>query len=275
MVLLWEGVGDRTELQHIDPHSYDHQRCAFLVLQGCSTGGPGAELSAECWLSLPHLVSNFWSPKLTDFLSSPSYIIVQSPTQYLWNGMFDRHQADIAVMQFTGHSLPVHQSMTIPWDFTLFHIVSQARLRDFFPWLPSECVTSAVFGMAGSKVNIQQFVYAQLNDQTVLLQTIQFCISQQSSSSSCRAASRDIPDPLSLLLPIVHRLWQVYRATSRILCEDTGCSKTINSEKSAQYLRWTGLENWIRKRSLLARVSPKKISWKTLPEIGESLWRND
>ena len=28
--------------------------------------------------------------KLTDFLSSPNYIIVRSPTQYLWNGMFDR-----------------------------------------------------------------------------------------------------------------------------------------------------------------------------------------
>ena len=49
--------------------------------------------------------------KLTDFLSSLSYIIVQSPTQYLWNGMFDCHQAEITVVQFTGHSLPVHQSM--------------------------------------------------------------------------------------------------------------------------------------------------------------------
>ena len=55
--------------------------------------------------------------KLTDFLSSPSYIIVQSPTQYLWNGMFDCHQAEITVMQFTGHSLSVHQSMTVHWDF--------------------------------------------------------------------------------------------------------------------------------------------------------------
>ena len=34
---------------------------------------------------------------------------------------------------------------------------------------------------------------------------------------SCRAASTDIPDPLSLLLPIVQRLCQVFRATSRIL----------------------------------------------------------
>ena len=38
-----------------------------------------------------------------------------------------------------------------------------------------------------------------------------------SSSSSCRATSREIPDPLTPLLPIVHRFWQVYRATSRIL----------------------------------------------------------
>ena len=38
-----------------------------------------------------------------------------------------------------------------------------------------------------------------------------------SSSSSCRAASTDIPDPLSPLLPIVHRHWQAFRATFRIL----------------------------------------------------------
>ena len=38
-----------------------------------------------------------------------------------------------------------------------------------------------------------------------------------SSSSSCRSASTDIPDPLSPLLPIIHRLCQVLWATSRIL----------------------------------------------------------
>ena len=40
-----------------------------------------------------------------------------------------------------------------------------------------------------------------------------------SSSSSCRGASTDIPDPLSPLLPIVHRLRKVFRATSRILTQ--------------------------------------------------------
>ena len=168
-VLWWEGVGDRTELQYIDPHSYGHQRCVFLVLQGCSTGGPEAH-SAGCglsllhlvtngspntiggpegpfgreWLSLTHLISHFsgpqlnrgprgplWpgvpfpttsrlQPQLSDFLSSQSYIIVQRPLNRPlnpWNGMFDRHQAEITFMQFRGYSLPVHQSMSVPWEF--------------------------------------------------------------------------------------------------------------------------------------------------------------
>ena len=95
----------------LTPHSYGHQCCVFLVLQGCLTGGPETN-SAGCgflyrifsptglqtqsgvprapsagwWLSLPHLYSNssdlqlVWS--LTHWLPvSPSYIIVQSPTQ--------------------------------------------------------------------------------------------------------------------------------------------------------------------------------------------------
>ena len=37
----------------------------------------------------------------------------------LWNGMFDRHRAEITVMQFPGHSLPVNQFVTVPWDFNL------------------------------------------------------------------------------------------------------------------------------------------------------------
>ena len=40
-----------------------------------------------------------------------------------------------------------------------------------------------------------------------------------SSSSSYRAGSTDIPDPLSPLLPIVHRPRQVFRTTSCILTQ--------------------------------------------------------
>ena len=32
-----------------------------------------------------------------------------------WNGMFDCHRAEITVMQFTGHSLPMHQSDCTVW----------------------------------------------------------------------------------------------------------------------------------------------------------------
>ena len=38
---------------------------------------------------------------------------------------------------------------------------------------------------------------------------------QISSSSSCRAACADIPDRLSPFLPIIHRLRQVFRITTR------------------------------------------------------------
>ena len=47
----------------------------FPVLLGCSTEGLRAH-SAGCWLSLPHLLTNWSVSKLTDFLSSLSYIIV-------------------------------------------------------------------------------------------------------------------------------------------------------------------------------------------------------
>ena len=81
-VFMWEGVGDRTELQYIYPHSYGHQYCGFLVLKGYSAGGPGAH-SAGCWLSLPHLVTNgsglqtAWLPVFTELYNS------STPT-FLW-----------------------------------------------------------------------------------------------------------------------------------------------------------------------------------------------
>ena len=93
-VCMWEGVGDRTELQHIDPHSYGHQHCVFLVLQGCSTGRPRAQLSTECCslyriLSLTHLISNsIGGPKgpfcqVVAFSTTSWHQLVWSPTHWL------------------------------------------------------------------------------------------------------------------------------------------------------------------------------------------------
>ena len=50
-----------------------------------TTGGPEGPFGREC-LSLPHLISNFSGPQLSDFLSSQSYIIVQRPLNP-WNGI--------------------------------------------------------------------------------------------------------------------------------------------------------------------------------------------
>ena len=111
-----------------------------------------AQLGACCF-SLPHLISNSsdpqnslsgaWglpllgagflyhilSPNSLNFLCTELYSS-SMPTKSLsitshrnmhfrrhWNGMFDRHWAEITVMQFTGHSLPVHQFVTVLWDF--------------------------------------------------------------------------------------------------------------------------------------------------------------
>ena len=101
-VCVWEGAGDRTELQHIDPHSYGHQ-CfvpVLLMLLNRRPWGPlcwvrlplphlvtnGSDLqtpsgvprapSVGWWLSLPHLVTNGsgletnWLPVLTELYNS-------------------------------------------------------------------------------------------------------------------------------------------------------------------------------------------------------------
>ena len=123
------------------PQSYGRQRCLSRSL-GLLNRNPGVH-SAGCWLSLLYLISNFSGPQTPlGFPKAPSagcgfpyhnssnsasnstawhlswlsYIIVQRPLDRprdLWNRMFNRHQAEITVMQFRGHSLPVRQSMRV------------------------------------------------------------------------------------------------------------------------------------------------------------------
>ena len=97
------------------PHCYDRHIVSFLF--SCSsTGGLGLTLSGvsenplgRVWPSLPYLVSSclefcwqlLWHP------TQLNYIIIQRPLD-LWNRMFNRHQAEITVIQFRGYSLPVH-----------------------------------------------------------------------------------------------------------------------------------------------------------------------
>ena len=87
-----------------------------------NSSGPQAP---SAWCGFPYHNSSITpSPTvigtLSWLLSWLSYIIVQCPLDRpldLWNRMFNRHQVEITVMQFRGHSLPVRQSMRVSWDF--------------------------------------------------------------------------------------------------------------------------------------------------------------
>ena len=110
-VLRERELETKQKLQYSDPHSYGRQRCVFLVLQGCSTGGPEAHSAVWSatsyqqllctpaqsgasssfglvWLFLPHLVYNsVWSltATLTSVLTElyNSSTPTQSPTRFL------------------------------------------------------------------------------------------------------------------------------------------------------------------------------------------------
>ena len=77
-VLPWEGVGDRTELQHIDPHSYGLNSVSFPFSWA-------AQPRAWCPASLGHVPrSSIFSPTglISNWLTSclhPGYVIVRHP----------------------------------------------------------------------------------------------------------------------------------------------------------------------------------------------------
>ena len=105
-------------------------RCVFLVLLMLGSTLLGAGF-LYCILSASSLDPNSSGPQgplrpggsfpttprlqlattqLAWLLSWLSYILFQRPLDRprdLWNRMFNRHQAEITVMQFRGHSLPV------------------------------------------------------------------------------------------------------------------------------------------------------------------------
>ena len=150
-------------LQHIDlPSSSGHISVSFSFFR---VAQPEARLSAGCYFLYSIISPTLWSSNSLNFLCTQLYYS-STPTQSLpitghrnmhfcrlWNGMFDRHRAEITVMQFTGHPLPVHQFVTVPWDFNPVPYSQPSSPT------PMEYATSAVFGkayLAGSEVNIKQ-----------------------------------------------------------------------------------------------------------------------
>ena len=86
--LFWPSALCLSRSADAQPESRGAYSAGFLYCILSPTGlvpklhrGSRGPLLLEQWLSLPQLVSDFSGPQLADFLSLPSYIIVQSPTQ--------------------------------------------------------------------------------------------------------------------------------------------------------------------------------------------------
>ena len=118
------------------------QQRFFPVLLCCSTGGLGAQPLWVLVFSTASYLQLVWSP-IADFLSSSGLYNNLTSTESLpitgqWYATsavygiacFDHHRAEITLMQFTGHPLPVHQFVTVPWDFD--------TVPYFQPSLPSQ-----------------------------------------------------------------------------------------------------------------------------------------
>ena len=157
---MWEGVGDQTELQYWPPLLWPSGLCLSRS-PGLRNRRPGG--SAFCWVLffLPHLVSNSSDLQLTDFLSSPSYIIVQLPTQslewHVWSSSSGNNchavqrslSSGASVYECTmGFYLVPYCQPSPPTRFLLITAVGMCHF-----------LLVHHFGMtylAGSKVNIQQ-----------------------------------------------------------------------------------------------------------------------
>ena len=138
-VCVWEGAGDRTETSIFWPLllwpsalcrscSPDAQPEAqrptllgdgflYCILSATSldpnSSGPQAH---SAWCGFPYHISSITpTPTVTGTLLTSVLTELYNSSRPLsrlldlWNRMFDRHQAKITVMQFTGHSLPVHK----------------------------------------------------------------------------------------------------------------------------------------------------------------------
>ena len=164
---MWEGVGDRTELQYIDTHCYGRQRCVFLILQGCSTRGPEAH-SVGWWLSLLHLISNFSGPNssgpqwplrpgvafpTTSYLLTPSPTALTSVLTELYNSSMPTQSPTWSLEWHVWSSSSgnnchaVHRSLSSGasvYECTMGILARPILLANFHPrdFLPLECVTS-------------------------------------------------------------------------------------------------------------------------------------
>ena len=167
-ILLWEAVGDRTELQHIEPPLLWPSALRLSRSPGLLNRRPGGPAFYWVLASLPHLVSNSSGLQTNWLPVSPSYIIVQSPTQslewHVWSSssgnnchaVHRSHSSGASVYECTmGFYLVPYCQPSPPTRFLLITAIGMCH------FLPVHH-----FGMvclAGSKVNIKHLFVASLS----------------------------------------------------------------------------------------------------------------
>ena len=135
---VWEGVGDQTELQHIDPHSYGHNSVSFPFSWAAQPGAWGPSL---CWVlvfSTTSFLQLVWSPTGLTSCLHPGYIIVRRPPSSCG------HQKS--------HSFNASTVKIISW-------YSLTRCTCYLHW----CI-SYFDSLARSEVNIQHIKYKELSN---------------------------------------------------------------------------------------------------------------
>ena len=161
---MWEGVGDRIELQHIDPHSYGHN-CVSFPFSWAAQPGPGGPASLEhvpqssifsptclipncsieglrapsagCWLSLTHLVFN-WSG-LQNWLNFLCTVLYNSstPTFFLWASFNPSTVKVILCYSSTGSTCYLHRCISYfdspaRWEVNIQHRITKKHCKSVF-----------------------------------------------------------------------------------------------------------------------------------------------
>ena len=239
-VCVWEGVRDWTKTAtYWPPQPLWTLPCIVLVLLGCSAGGLGAQPLWDMFL-FQHLLTN-WSPnsiggpegpfcwvvaflttsclQLTDFLSSSSYIIVQSPTQslewHVWSSSSGNNCHAVHRSLSSGASVydciagfylvPFCQSSP-PTRFLLLTAIGMCH------FLPVHHYGMAC--LAGSKVNIQQDTHTHTHigdDGTDFLWTAFLFVQLFGLKSpwlyDIPVAHENSSDPISSKQQLTHCMW--------------------------------------------------------------------
>ena len=106
------------------------------------------------------------------------------------------------------------------WEvwFFLHYQYSQAHSDPKLPVREPTMSEIDLFEIKNIKNNLNDTIVCKVSKKYLILY-IYIYIDRSSSSSTCHATCTDIPDSLSLLLPIFHSFWQVLRAKRIILTE--------------------------------------------------------